>query len=105
MDMDRLVLHTIHTDDGNTELYFGRAYDDWIVTPEGSLLFHRDGGFTYKMTTDDDVPVVIHVEANRVRVSEAEDQPPFYADEQRGALVLFDSNDARAIATEKERER
>lgn len=95
MDNDRLVLHTVHTDDGATELYFGRASDDMLVTWDGSFLFHHQGddqGVTYKLWTPDaDVPLVVHIEGGRVRVTVSEDQPPFYEGERAGP-VLFDSN-------------
>lgn len=104
MDNDRTVLHTVHTDEGATELYFGRADDDMAVDWEGSFLFQRpsdnwpdDTGVTYKFWTDgdaegDDAPMVLHIQGNRVRVTLTEDQPPRYDGE---AVVLFDSDKFR----------
>jgi hypothetical protein len=89
---DRLVLHTVHTDEGATELYFGRASDDTELDWEGTVLFHREGGFTYKLwTPNEDVPLVVHVQGSRVRVSCSEDQPPSY-ERDTPAMVLFDSD-------------
>src|SRR4051794_30490091 len=85
---DRLILHTVHTDDGATEIYFGRTYDDQIITYEGSILFHADGSFTYKLWTTHDEPVVVSVKGNRVVIINGEDQAP------QGELApeaLFDS--------------
>lgn len=98
MDNNRLVLHTVHTDDGATELYFGRASDDMQVGWEGSFLFHHQGddqGVTYKFWADagdEDAPMVLHVEGRRVRVTLTEDQPPAYDEDE---VVLFDSDKFR----------
>lgn len=91
MPHDRLILHTVHTDDGATEVYFGRSSDDFNGDHEGSFLFHPEGGVTYKLWTNDDVPIVVHIEGNRVRVAVTEDQPPFYD----RSPTIFDSNDAK----------
>lgn len=88
---DRLILHTVHTDEGATEVYFGRAADDHEVAWTGSLLFHASegGGFTFKLWNQNDVPIVLHVDDTaRIRVSATEDQPPNYD----SAGTLFDSN-------------
>lgn len=93
---DRLVLHTVHTDDGATELYFARANDDTELDWSGTILFQREGGFTYKLwTPDEDVPLVVHVEGARVRVVVSEDQPPFYGEDGRAGVILLDSDEVK----------
>lgn len=87
---DRLILHTVHTDDGATELYFGRAADDFPAGWSGSILFHSDGSFTYKMFRDDEEPFVLSVNGNRIVVANGEDQ-----DAQAAMLqspIAFDSD-------------
>lgn len=76
IDADRTIFHTVHTDDGHTEIYWGRANDDFAFDIEGSLLFHHDGSFTWKATTNEDVPIVVTIGGNRVIVSADEDQFP-----------------------------
>lgn len=92
MKGDRLILHTVHTDDGATEVYWSRASDDHPEEREGyegSILLHDDGSFTFKCwsgAAGDEFPFVAHVMGNRIVVAQGEDQPPS-EDE-----YVFDSN-------------
>lgn len=90
--MDRLITHTVHTDDGETELYWGRAQDDMVLTYEGSFLFHKDGSVTWKCWSNYGEPVVALIKGNKIIVANTEDQPPsretfvFNSDQIRGDL-------------------
>jgi hypothetical protein len=94
MDNDRIVLHTIHTDEGATEVYWARAADDFLLDIEGSFLFHKDGTVTWKGWTDQEIPMVVAIKANRVVVMEGEDQvslTEIEADSDYRGAIKFDS--------------
>lgn len=73
MDNNRLVLHTVHEDNGATEVYWARANDDFLIDVEGSFQFFKDGTASWKCWTDAEVPVVVAIQANRVVVRVSED--------------------------------
>lgn len=101
MPTDRLILHTVHDDNGSTELYYGRRDDDGLDFLEGghdgSLLFHEDGSITFKAWTDREIPFVVTIHRNRIVVTRGEDQLSMTAidNNERDALmgVEFDSDD------------
>lgn len=65
MDPNRIIIHTVHTDDGTTEIFWARGADDFRVVYEGSFLFHHgdgdDTGVNFKGWSDHDVPYVVHI--------------------------------------------
>lgn len=70
---DRLIIHTVHTDDGATELYFGRTEDDHPGPGQlNTVQFGKDGSLVFKAWTDNEQPYVTTICDNRTVVCHTE---------------------------------
>lgn len=95
-DTNRLVLHTVHDDDGATELYFSRSNDDHVYN-EGILQFRREGGVTFKACDggEREVHYNVTILKSRTVITVGEDQPTMAEIDEGGWDVVFDSADLK----------
>lgn len=100
MNNDRLILHTVHTDEGATELYFGRTNDDHPGPSDlNTVQFGKDGSLIFKAHTNEEVGYVVTICANRTVVllspdmlsMEEIDNDAWNAQE----CIVFDSTDLK----------